>query len=109
MKSAVTISLVAEARGGPFVFWDDLPAACRKAKALGFDGIEIFAPSAVELETEALRTLLGDHGLVLAAVGTGAGWIKGRVHLCMPDPVARASRSATSSLFRWPGFTLKTL
>ena len=35
MKSAVTISLVPEARGGPFVFWDDLPAACRKAKELG--------------------------------------------------------------------------
>ena len=44
IKSAVTISLVPEARGGPFVFWDDLEAGCRKAAALGFDGIELFAP-----------------------------------------------------------------
>ena len=39
MKSAVTISLVPEARGGPFVFWDDLAAGCRSAKALGFDDV----------------------------------------------------------------------
>jgi len=45
MKSAVTVSLVAEAKGGPFVFWDDLPAACRKAKEIGFDAVEIFPPS----------------------------------------------------------------
>ena len=37
--SAVTVSLVAEAKGGPFVFWDDLPAACRAAQELGYDAI----------------------------------------------------------------------
>ena len=31
IRSSVTVSLVPEARGGPFVFWDDLAAACRKA------------------------------------------------------------------------------
>ena len=41
MKSAITISLVPEARGGPFVFWDNLPEACQKAGAMGFDAIEI--------------------------------------------------------------------
>ena len=29
IRSAVTVSLVPEARGGPFVFWDDLPADIR--------------------------------------------------------------------------------
>ena len=42
MLSAVTISLVPEARGGPFVFWDDLAAGCAKAAELGFDAVEIF-------------------------------------------------------------------
>ena len=28
IRSCVTISLVPEARGGPFVFWDDLAAGC---------------------------------------------------------------------------------
>jgi sugar phosphate isomerase/epimerase len=76
MKSAVTISLVAEARGGPFVFWDDLPAACRTAKELGFDAIELFPPGPDAVNPTELRTLLDDNGLSLAAVGTGAGWVK---------------------------------
>src|SRR5580658_8005033 len=94
IRSAVTISLVAEARGGPFIFWDDLPAACRKAKALGFDAVEIFPPSADALNPNHLRTLLADHGLVLAAVGTGAGWVKGRLHLTLPDASTRARARA---------------
>src|SRR6185436_15711358 len=44
IRSAVTVSLVEEARGGPFVFWFDLPAACAKAQDLGFDAIELFPP-----------------------------------------------------------------
>ena len=36
MKSAVTISLVPEARGGPFVFWDGAqPARKLRATAIG--------------------------------------------------------------------------
>lgn len=89
IRSAVTVSLVAEARGGPFVFWDDLPAACRKAKALGFDAVEIFPPSAEALEAVGVRKLLSEHGLQLAAVGTGAGWVKHRLHLCLPDAAKR--------------------
>ncbi|HET6884357.1 MAG TPA: sugar phosphate isomerase/epimerase family protein [Pirellulales bacterium] len=89
MKSSVTVSLVPEARGGPFVFWDDLPAACRKARELGFDAIEVFPPSAEAIDAAQLRTLLNDYGLHLAAVGTGAGWVKGRLHLTLPDAAAR--------------------
>jgi sugar phosphate isomerase/epimerase len=92
----VTVSLVPEVRGGPFVFWDDLPAACKKAKELGFDAIEVFPPAsdAVALDVSLLRTLLEDHGLALAAVGTGAGWVKQRLHLCLPDKAARTKARA---------------
>jgi sugar phosphate isomerase/epimerase len=89
IQSSVTVSLVPEARGGPFVFWDHLPAACRKARDLGFDAIEVFPPSPDVVNSESLRKLLSDHGLALAAVGTGAGWVKGRLHLTLPDAVAR--------------------
>lgn len=89
IQSAVTISLVSEARGGPFVFWDDLAAGCRKAKELGFDAVEIFPPGPDAVDPATLRSLLSDLGLKLAAVGTGAGWVKHRLHLCLPDAAAR--------------------
>ena len=85
MKSAVTISLVPEARGGPFVFWDDLAAACRKAGALGFDAVEVFPPGPDAVDPDELRALLDDNGLSLAAVGTGAGWVKHKLTLTSPD------------------------
>lgn len=94
IKSSITVSLVPEARGGPFVFWDDLPAACRAAQALGFEGIEVFPPAADAIDGGQLRALLADHQLSLAAVGTGAGWVKGRLHLTLPDAALRQKAQA---------------
>ncbi len=89
IRSSVTVSLVPEARGGPFVFWDDLPAACRKAKALGYDAIEVFPTSAADVNAPALQTLLSDNGLSLAAMGTGAGWLRKKLNLTLPGLEAR--------------------
>ena len=89
ISSAITISLVPEARGGPFVFWDDLEAGCAKAAALGFDAVEIFPTHADDLDGLALRELLRKHGLRLAAVGTGAGWVRRKLRLTDPDPHVR--------------------
>jgi sugar phosphate isomerase/epimerase len=89
MKSAVTISLVSEAKGGPFVFWDDLALGCRKAKEFGFDAVEVFPPGPEALDPSALRELLDDNGLSLAAVGTGAGWVKHKLTLTSPEDATR--------------------
>lgn len=89
IRSAVTISLVPEARGGPFVFWDDLAAGCARAAELGFDAVEIFPRSATELNAKELRGLLDRHGLRLAAVGTGAGWLVHNLRLTDPDAGVR--------------------
>ncbi|MGH7224120.1 MAG: TIM barrel protein, partial [Gemmataceae bacterium] len=81
---------VPEVRGGPFVFWDDLGAGCRKAKELGFDAIEIFAPSPSGVDANVLRRLLSDTGLTVAAFGTGAGWVLQRLTLSAVEDGKRA-------------------
>jgi len=84
MRSCVTISLVAEARGGPFVFWDGLADGCHRASELGFDAVEVFPPAADAIPVEELRELLTGCDLSLAAVGTGAGWVKHGLTLTDP-------------------------
>ncbi len=85
IKSAVTVSLVDEARGGPFVFWDGLEDACRNARELGFDAIEIFAPGPDAVREDELKSLLQRYDLSVAAVGTGAGMVKHGLSLSHAD------------------------
>lgn len=89
MKSAVTFSLVEEARGGPFVFWDSLPEAARQAKELGFDALEVFPPGPDGVNPRELSKILSDNGLALAAVGTGGGWVKKKLHVALPSAEQR--------------------
>lgn len=79
MKSAITISLVEEARKGPFVYHDGLADGCARAAAAGFDAVELFVPSYDPLPE--LAGLLEQHYLQLAAIGTGAGWVKHKLSL----------------------------
>jgi sugar phosphate isomerase/epimerase len=87
--AAVTISLVPEARGGPFIFWDDLEAGCRKASKLSFHAVEVFAASPHQLSAEEVYPLLQRNDLRLAAVGTGAGWVRHRLSLTDPSRLVR--------------------
>lgn len=89
IRSAVTISLVSEARGGPFVYWDDLLGSITKAANLGYDAVEVFAPDAAAVDLPALRQGLDESGLQLAAVGTGAGWVRKRFSLTAADAIVR--------------------
>jgi sugar phosphate isomerase/epimerase len=85
IRSAVTISLVPEARGGPFVYWDGLERGIRSAAEAGFDAVEIFPPGPEVFEGEQVANLLARYNLRLAAVGTGAGWVKYRLTLTSAD------------------------
>lgn len=87
--SAITISLVPETRGGPFVFWDDLEAGCKQAAALGYDAVEIFPRSAENFNILQFRQLLAENHLKVAAFGTGAGWLVHKLRLTDPDPAIR--------------------
>jgi sugar phosphate isomerase/epimerase len=87
MHSSVTISLVPEAKGGPFIFWGDLGGHCRQAAELGFEAVEIFAPSPEVLA--GASSVLAKYNLKLAAAGTGAGWVIHRLRLTDPDADVR--------------------
>jgi sugar phosphate isomerase/epimerase len=89
IKSSITFSAVPEAQGGPFVYWGSLEESMRSAKVLGFDAIEIFPPSPDYFQTVDARTLARQIGLEIAAVGTGAGWLKHKLSLADADPQVR--------------------
>jgi sugar phosphate isomerase/epimerase len=90
MRSAITLCLVPEAKAGPFVFHGDLSHGIRRASELGFDAVEIFAPAGDAVNAAELGRMLNDHGMKLAAVGTGAGFLLRKLSLTDPDATARA-------------------
>src|SRR5438034_10645371 len=104
MRSAITIALVPEMRGGPFVFSDGLAAGCAKAAEHGFDAVEIFPPSADALDVGKVKSLLAKHNLKMAAIGSGAGWVKHRLHLTDPDAaIRRRAREFIAAIIDFAG------
>src|SRR5204862_472773 len=99
IRSAVTISLVPELRGGPFVFWDDLDTNCARAAALGFDAVELFFQEARTVNVAEVKAAVDAHKLSVAAFGTGAGWVKHKLRLTDPD--ARVRRRAIEYIARF--------
>jgi sugar phosphate isomerase/epimerase len=89
VKVSVTVCLIPEAKGGPFILWDDLPAAIQKAAALGYDAIELFPPEPDALDPNEVTKLLAPHKLAVSAVGSGAGWVRHKLSLTHADPAHR--------------------
>ena len=89
IRSAITVSLVPEANGGPFVYWNGLQDAFTRAAKLGFHAIEIFPPDGDAINTDEVAALCKFHNMSIAAIGTGAGWVKHKLHLCHPDSEIR--------------------
>jgi sugar phosphate isomerase/epimerase len=89
MRSAITVSLVPETKGGPFVFSNGLADAFAQAAALGYDAIEVFPPAANAPALAELPSLIEKHRLPLAAMGTGAGWVVHKLTLTHADAGVR--------------------
>jgi sugar phosphate isomerase/epimerase len=81
--------LVPEARGGPFVFQEGLDQGLKKASSLGFDGVELFLPSAGTVSPSRLRRKLHDSNLSVSALGTGGGFLRHGWTLCSPKKSVR--------------------
>jgi sugar phosphate isomerase/epimerase len=102
IRSAITVSLVEQARSGPFVLHGDLTSHCRLASELGYHAVEVFAPEPAAAAN--LSGLLKETGLQLAAVGTGAGWLIHRLSLTSPDEGNRRQAIRfIQSLIEWGG------
>jgi sugar phosphate isomerase/epimerase len=89
VQVSVTVCLIPEARGGPFVLWDDLADSIQQAAALGYDAVELFPPEPDALSPKAVSDLLAPHKLAVSAVGSGAGWVRHKLSLTHPDPTHR--------------------
>jgi sugar phosphate isomerase/epimerase len=89
MKSAITLCAVEEAAAGPFVFHDPIPDGFAKAAALGYDAVELFLPGPHFVSVDEIKSLSVEHGLDIAAVGTGAGMVKHGLSLTDPDETKR--------------------
>ena len=85
IKSSVTISLVPSLAGGPWIFWDDPEISISKARTAGFDGVELYIPSADAVDSEKLHQLLTNNDIELSAVGTGAGRVLHQLDLTHPN------------------------
>lgn len=85
MRSAVTLCQVPEAAAGPFVFHEPLEEGFALAKELGFDAVELFLPGPDAVGVDVIQALCRQHGLVVAAVGTGAGMLRHGFSLTDPD------------------------
>ena len=91
IRSAITVSIVPESKGGPFVFHGGLEAGIASAASTGFDGVEIFPSHADDIDGYLLRGWLEKYSVQLAAMGTGAGWLTRKLRLTDPDPLVRAA------------------
>ena len=104
MRSAITVSLVPQTKGGPFVFSNGLADAAGHAARLGFDALEIFPPAASAIDRAELRALLAKHQLRLAALGTGAGWLLHKFSLTSAEAdVRRQAREFIRALIDTAG------
>ncbi len=102
MKTAITISQVPEAAAGPFVLRSPLSEAFATAAAIGFDAVELFLPGPDFVSVDEVKSLAEKHGLSIAAVGSGAGWL--RHGLSLTDPSAEKRDLALEFLLAMVSF-----
>ena len=69
-------------------FRGDLDAMCAQLKALGYDGVELFARNPRELDMPTIATTIQHHGLVVPEISTGPASEDG-LSLTDPDPAVR--------------------
>jgi sugar phosphate isomerase/epimerase len=73
MKIAINVSLVEELPNSPHLHPNDLSSTIAQAKALDYEGIEIFPRKASDIPVSDLQNLSSKHNLPVCVIGSGAG------------------------------------
>ena len=89
MKTSATITLVPSLSKGPWIYWEDLAVSIPKAKAAGFDAIELFPASPETFDVDLLARLLHECRIEVSAFGSGAGKAVFGLHLTSLDGALR--------------------
>jgi 5-keto-L-gluconate epimerase len=90
VKIALVISPPEAGPSAFVVFRDKLDISVRKARQLGYDGVELALALASEVDVPFIRRLLIDEGMLSAAVSTGRVFAEQNVWLTHSDPGVRA-------------------
>ena len=89
MKISLAISPPDAQPSAFVVFRDRLDVSVRKARLLGYDGVELALASESDVDVRSTGRLFGDEGMRLAAVSTGRVFAERHVWLTHPDETIR--------------------
>lgn len=73
----------------PFVYEGDFVAGVGKARALGYDGVELHIANPQEVDADALQQALSEQHMRLTAIGTGRAYVNEGLSLSDPDSERR--------------------
>jgi sugar phosphate isomerase/epimerase len=84
-----TLSLEAGIARLPYLYTAGLEDGCAAIAAAGFDSIDLLLTEPGRLSPESLRATVVRYGLRVSAIASGGAWLRGKLHLCSPNPEIR--------------------
>ncbi len=88
LRLAITIASE-KAPPAAFVVWRGFESSLHKARALGFDGVELALQDAGEIDLGGMKRQLKDAGLVCPCISTGQVFANLNLHFATTDPARK--------------------
>lgn len=84
LKIATTGALSASEKS-PIVFRGDYASIIKKAKEIGYDGVELHINDSTQINRKKMKENLNNNNLTLTSIGTGSAYAKDGISLSHPD------------------------